>query len=76
MSLQRRQREHQKGKRLRWAKQQLCPSYFFVHFFAVTARLRREMPNFMSIDIVNIRRRIFFLNLDTLRNSAQESSPN
>ena len=58
MSLQRRQRERQKGNRLRMAKQQLCPSYFFAHFFAVTARLRREMPNFTFIDIVNIRRRI------------------
>ena len=58
MSLQRRQRERQKGNRLRMAKQQLCPSYFFAHFFAVTAPLRREMPNFTFIDIVNIRRRI------------------
>jgi len=40
MSLRRRRRERQKSNRLwLWSR-------FFVHFFAVTARLRRELPNF------------------------------
>ena len=38
----RRQRGLQKSDRFTLAKQQLCTSRFFVHFFAVTARLRRE----------------------------------
>ena len=47
MSLRRRQRERKKSNRFRSAKQQLCTCItLFVHFFAVTARLRRELPNF------------------------------
>ena len=47
MSIRRRQRERQKPNRFRLAKQQLARSTrFFVYFFAVTARLRRELPNF------------------------------
>ena len=47
MSLRRRQRERQKSNRFRSAKQQLCTCItLFVNFFAVTARLRREFPNF------------------------------
>ena len=43
----RRQRERQKINRFRLEKQQLCMwSRFFVDFFAVVARLRRETPNF------------------------------
>ena len=38
----RRQRERQKRDRFTPVKQQLCTCRFFVHFFAVTARLRRE----------------------------------
>ena len=39
----RRQRERQKSNRFRLAKQQLCTCItFFVHFFAVVARLQRE----------------------------------
>ena len=38
----RRQRERQKSNRFTPVKQQLCTCRFFVHFFAVTARLRRE----------------------------------
>ena len=39
----RRQRERQKRDRFTLAKQQLCTCItFFVHFSAVTARLRRE----------------------------------
>ena len=38
----RRQRERQKRDRFTLAKQQLCTCRFFVHLFAVTARLRRE----------------------------------
>ena len=47
MSLRRRQRERKKSNRFRSAKQQLrtCIT-LFVHFFAVTSRLRRELPNF------------------------------
>ena len=47
MSIRRRQRERQKSNRFRLAKQQLArATRFFVYFFAVTARLRRELPNF------------------------------
>ena len=36
-----------KSNRFRFAKQQLCRCItFFIHFFAVTARVRREMPYF------------------------------
>ena len=43
----RRQRERQKSNRFRLAKQQLCTRItLFVYFFAVTVRLRRELPNF------------------------------
>ena len=39
----RRQRERQKSNRFRLAEQQLCTCItFFVHFFAVFARLQRE----------------------------------
>ena len=56
MSLRRRQRQRQRQRErlknlngLRLTKQQFytCSTPFLVHFFAVTARLRRELPNFM-----------------------------
>ena len=54
MSLRRRQRKRQRErlKKSEWVKTDkttvLHVQYsFLVHFFAVTARLRRELPNFM-----------------------------
>ena len=54
MSLRRQQRQRHRERlknlnELRLTKQQFytCSTPFLVHFFAVTARLRRELPNFM-----------------------------
>ena len=80
MSLRRRQRERKKSNRFTSAKQQLCTCItLFVHFFAVTARLRRELPNFAFYrqrehTTTNFSRLSLNLNI-FLKNSNLESLP-
>ena len=66
----RRQGERQKSYRFGLAKQQLCMwSRFFVDFFAVVARLRRETPNFTFYggrEHMYNNEFLFFVNLDTV----------
>ena len=53
----RQRQERQKRNRCRLAKRQLCTYItLYWHFFAVTARLRRE-----NVENVNTRQRLFFL---------------
>ena len=62
----RRQRERQKRNRCRLAKRQLCTYItLYWHFFAVTARLRRE-----NVENVNTRQRLFFFFPGTLEENA------
>ena len=68
-SFKQRRREQQKINRFILGKQQLCithpviitcASRFFAHFFDVTARLRRELPNFTFYGGRELTTTIFF----------------